>query len=119
MKQRTVNAYRSVREVWVDKSPADGVLYMEMAYVLRPRWERFWRWLVRWEPCRTYWGSHGCDKRRGHFGRHRCGAILRDRCCRGYKAPPWWAPWRKDETHYFGDDVDGWPAHDNEFVPDE
>lgn len=27
------------------------------------------------EPCRVYWGSHGCVYERGHDGRHKCG------CC--------------------------------------
>ena len=22
--------------------------------------------------CRIYWGSHGCDKQRGHHGKHVC-----------------------------------------------
>ena len=26
--------------------------------------------------CRVYWGTHGCDKRRGHRGSHYC------HCCR-------------------------------------
>ncbi len=24
------------------------------------------------KPCRVYWGSHGCDKVRGHGGEHIC-----------------------------------------------
>jgi hypothetical protein len=24
------------------------------------------------EQCRVYWGTHGCKKRRGHPGPHRC-----------------------------------------------
>lgn len=24
------------------------------------------------EPCRVYWGSHGCNLQRGHDGEHRC-----------------------------------------------
>jgi hypothetical protein len=28
--------------------------------------------VAREERCRTYWGSHGCQKRVGHLGRHVC-----------------------------------------------
>jgi hypothetical protein len=31
------------------------------------------------DKCRVYWGSHGCDKPRGHRGHHRCGSCS-----------PWW-----------------------------
>lgn len=45
--------------------------------------------------CRVYWGSHGCDKPRGHWWRHRCGPPD-DVCTRGFR-PPY--------TAYFGEDV--------------
>lgn len=95
--------------VWVRRE-FEGGFSAEMFSAPLRWWERAWFWLRPWEGCRTYWGSHGCDRRRGHRGRHRCGGLLRDRCCHGYEAPPWWAPWRPDTTRYFGDDVPAEPA---------
>lgn len=69
---------------------------------------RAWRWLTRWKPCRTYWGSHGCDLRRGHRGSHVC-----DCCeCDSHPDPDSGcvgrAPYYGDETRFYGEDVDGW-----------
>jgi hypothetical protein len=41
--------------------------------------------------CRVYWGSHGCDRRRGHRGKHRC------ECGSTGYGPG---------TRYFGEDVE-------------
>lgn len=41
--------------------------------------------------CRVYWGSHGCDKERGHKGPHAC------RC----GTPPYRGRW----TRFYGEDV--------------
>jgi hypothetical protein len=100
-------SYPYIEMVMVGGERDPGSFYMESAYRLLPWRTRLYRWAVRWESCRTFWGSHGCDKRRGHMGRHRCGGLIFDRCCRGYEAPPWWAPGRADTTSYFGEDVPG------------
>lgn len=95
-----VEKRRYIRSVWLTRTHENGYM-AEMVFVQRSWPDRLYRWIVRWEPCETFWGSHGCDKREGHFGRHRCGGIIRDRCGYGYLAPPWWALWREDKTEYF------------------
>lgn len=97
---------------WFGERSANG-FYAELLRLPLRWWERLWYRLRPWPgSCRTYWGSHGCDRRRGHRGRHRCEGLIFNRCCHGYEAPPWWAPWRPDGTRYFGEDVPG----DPEFV---
>lgn len=56
--------------------------------------ETRWHWLrriMRRPKCDVYWGSHGCERRPGHRGQHRCG-----RGC-----PPF------DPTYAFGKDWHG------------
>ena len=60
--------------------------------------------------CETYWGSHGCDKPRGHKGPHIC------TCCwdpddRGEPVPPDYEGCESENTScvgcppYYGDDT--------------
>jgi hypothetical protein len=68
--------------------------------------------------CRVYWGSHGCDLKRGHAGGHECG------CCDcpsghhdGITAPTLVgetnvvcvarAPYYGEGTFFYGEDADG------------
>lgn len=48
------------------------------------------------EPCRVYWGSHGCKKHRGHTGPHLCGC----------ETPPYFGA----ATEFYGEDVDVGPS---------
>lgn len=66
------------------------------------------------EPCRVYWGSHGCARPRGHEGDHWCD------CCKcddhpsnaGCVAGP---PYYGHDTRYYGEDAEalGLPSHDS------
>lgn len=68
-----------------------------------------------WEPCRVYWGSHGCDLERGHDGHCECCC-----CCDGEHEGggscvgmhPYYGP----ETRFYGEDVGarGLPQHEDE-----
>lgn len=54
-------------------------------------------------PCRVYWGSHGCERPRGHDGPHWCDCCECDdhpgpACVAG---PPYYGP----ETLFFGEDA--------------
>lgn len=64
------------------------------------------------ELCRVYWGSHGCDRPRGHSGPHVCGCAPRAAAKRGYLtpeeqadgevgAPPYYGP----RTRFYGEDA--------------
>jgi hypothetical protein len=70
------------------------------------------------EPCRVYWGTHGCRLPRGHDGPHLCecaddeGAshvLARhgiDPQCVNVGAPPYYGP----DTRLYGEDAAGLPA---------
>jgi len=45
-------------------------------------------------PCRVYWGTHGCKKQRGHCGRHRCQSSC---------------PRAEEYQNWYGEDVDNVP----------
>jgi len=52
--------------------------------------------------CAVFWGSHGCGRRRGHRGHHRCGPCRRH---------PWWA---HAVLHWLGHGngcVERWPYY--------
>jgi len=57
------------------------------------------------EPCRVYWGSHGCVSWRGHPGKCRCDCCLcpaevaHEPECVAY--PPYYGL----ETRFYGEDV--------------
>jgi hypothetical protein len=52
--------------------------------------------------CRVYWGSHGCDKLRGHAGPHICASCYDPKETKGYVgAPPYYGP----ETRFYGEDA--------------
>jgi hypothetical protein len=62
--------------------------------------------------CRVFWGSHGCDKPRGHRGRHLCQSCgswwerllpwrLRLRWTGYVGAYPYYGP----ETQFYGEDA--------------
>lgn len=80
-----------------------------------------WRWprrARRWieervlapksPPCRVYWGSHGCDKKRGHRGAHACGCCDCDNHKRDHEdngcvaKPPYYGP----GTRFYGEDAE-------------
>jgi hypothetical protein len=57
--------------------------------------------------CRVYWGSHGCDRPRGHDGPHACDCCEcedhdRDHRERGCVAKP---PYYGEATHFWGEDA--------------
>lgn len=60
------------------------------------------------ESCRVYWGSHGCERPRGHDGDHWCDCCEcadhpdEDEGC--VAGPPYYGP----ETRFYGEDVPGW-----------
>jgi hypothetical protein len=66
-------------------------------------------------PCRVYWGSHGCNKQRGHIGLHYCSTACVP-CDGVYIFGEDW-----DRTVYIAQVADwlefrrrlgkGWPAH--------
>lgn len=61
------------------------------------------------EPCRVYWGSHGCKLPRGHEGQHICecfGEIELDLDVLNVGGPPYYGA----ETTFYGDDVGPWPS---------
>lgn len=39
----------------------------------RQSWPIHPTWRVAYVKCATFWGSHGCDRWRGHQGWHQCG----------------------------------------------
>ncbi len=63
----------------------------------------------RENPCRVYWGSHGCDLERGHEGAHDCG------CCECGENHPdagdgvlcvATAPYYGEQTRFYGEDAE-------------
>jgi hypothetical protein len=48
------------------------------------------------EPCHVYWGSHGCDRPRGHEGAHWCDCCRcddhPDPCSGCVAGPPYYGP---------------------------
>lgn len=59
--------------------------------------------------CRVYWGSHGCDRPRGHTGPHLCLSCWTEDEAGWVGAPPYYGP----ETFFYGEDAesfDGNPA---------
>lgn len=69
-----------------------------------PRWMRLWRWVTRYRSCRVYWGSHGCERRRGHRGHHFC-------CCDCERHPDLDSgcvgtyPFYGSDTSFYGEDA--------------
>jgi hypothetical protein len=67
----------------------------------------FSHWVKHENPCRVYWGSHGCDLERGHEGDCDCG------CCECENHPDAGggvlcvakAPYYGPETRFYGEDV--------------
>lgn|GEM_PF-1930227 len=68
---------------------------------------------ARGNPCRVYWGSHGCDLERGHGKRlrpHDCG------CCDCGDSHPQddgalcvaRKPWYGWQTRFYGEDLSSW-----------
>ena len=52
--------------------------------------------------CRVYWGSHGCDRPRGHDGPHQCDSCWDPEDTDGYVgAWPYYGP----ETNFYGEDA--------------
>lgn len=60
------------------------------------------------EPCRVYWGSHGCSRPHGHEGDHWCDCCECDDHERDHEAegcvagPPYYGP----ETRFYGEDTE-------------
>lgn len=56
----------------------------------------------RKEPCRVYWGSHGCALRRGHVGPHLCECVgtTPETGAGNVGAPPYYGP----STNFYGAD---------------
>lgn len=56
------------------------------------------------EPCRVYWGSHGCSLERDHDGPHLCDCHVDAKYPDGVVnvgAPPYYGP----ETNFYGEDA--------------
>ena len=53
------------------------------------------------ERCHVFWGSHACDRPRGHEGPHLCLACWEPGEEGWVGAPPYYGP----ETRFFGEDV--------------
>lgn len=85
-----------------------------MALVPYPWWHPriLWGRLTRWKPCRTYWGSHGCDRRRGHRGSHVCDCCDCEDHDRDHEAEGCVgrAPYYGPDTSFYGEDVPGWES---------
>lgn len=54
------------------------------------------------EPCRVYWGSHGCDRPRGHDGPHLCLKCRYPDEIGWTGAPPYYGP----DTEFYGEDAE-------------
>ena len=52
--------------------------------------------------CRVYWGSHGCDRPRGHAGPHLCIACWSEDESGWVGAPPYYGP----DTCFYGEDAE-------------
>lgn len=52
---------------------------------------------VQAEPCRVYWGSHGCDRPRGHHGPHICNCG---------QFPYGWDRPDEMQANFFGEDIE-------------
>lgn len=92
---------------WVGVDGPGGYFYAELVAVPLRWWERAWFWLRPWKPCRVYWGSHGCEKRRGHRGHHECDCCecpnhARDHIDEGCVATH---PYYGSDTRFFGEDA--------------
>lgn len=64
------------------------------------------------EGCRVFWGSHGCDRPRGHDGPHLCLSCWTEGDEDGWVgAPPYYGHgWHLDRyltprTHFYGEDA--------------
>lgn len=55
------------------------------------------------EPCRVYWGTHGCNLPRGHEGPHICDCAYEpeEENVVNVGKPPYYGP----ETTFYGEDA--------------
>lgn len=53
--------------------------------------------------CCVYWGSHGCDRPRGHAGSHLCLSCWEPSEDGWVGAPPYYGP----DTKFYGEDAEG------------
>lgn len=92
---------------WYEKP--DGMTTVEFLTALPPPAA------LAFDPCRVYWGSHGCDLERGHVERegtpHDCGCCD---CGEHHPYPEWPETWAKcvakepyygPETNFYGEDA--------------
>lgn len=61
--------------------------------------------------CRVYWGSHGCDRPRGHEGPHLCLTCWSSDEDGWVGAPPYYGP----ETNFYGEDITTERRHGDDY----
>jgi hypothetical protein len=64
------------------------------------RWE--WWSIAAAQPCRVYWGSHGCQLSRDHEGPHLCSCADTPPAEGGVGKPPYYG----DITRFYGEDAE-------------